>query len=89
MPDTYTDSIIAEQNVAVTTADGWLVCLAKRSRLGGAWMYDAQYFDDWHETQARYEDPPGQWQATAIWACKDGEPLCKLSAYRIGQLRKE
>ena len=84
------DSIVTSGQVSVKTADGWLVRLTKRRRFGKDWMYDLRFFEDWHEAQACYEEPPSDWQALDIWPCREGRPSdAPLSAYKIGQLCAE
>jgi hypothetical protein len=90
MPDTTLSATIAEPEVTLKVADGFLVRLAKRRALRGGWVYDLRYFDDWYEAQACYEVPPGEWQALDIYACFEGKPASQpLSAYKITQLRME
>ena len=79
----------ADGQPSIKTADGWLVCLAKRARFDKRWVYDAEYCEFWEDALDHYENPRNGWQATAIHACKDGEPFAKLSAYRIAQLRHD
>ena len=84
MPDALLDP-----TVAVQTMTGWLVKLTKRRRYGRGWMYDLRYYDDWHEAQATYEQPGGEWQGEAIFGCVEGEPVKKLTTHSIAQLRAE
>ena len=79
----------AQQPVSVTQCDGWLVRLTKRRRFGKGWMYDFQYYEDWHEAQANYEQPGGDWQGDAIYGCVEGEPSKKLAAHTIAQMCRE
>lgn len=82
------DSIQVETAESIKEADGWLVRLTKRRRFGRDWMYDLQYYEDWHEARAVYETPPSDWQAVDIWPCKEGRPFpAPLSAYKTAQLR--